>query len=189
MNDTGYRSPDEPSDARLDRLEASVRAGRVERVTSMLKFGLNTLFLLAGVSGVICAAAYWNAGSASRAAERAEIATAATEEARSHCAEACEAHGLAIENVRTDGARAVSCACADEEQRVVLWNDQQTLEQAEHGRCAAACSGVGAAVSRAIVECTHRNTDKTGDPCTQFSAIACSCNSPAGHRVLWDDRP
>lgn len=157
---------------------------------SMLKIGLNVLLAAAGCSGLFVAVAHYDERSTAAEAARAALATAATEEARSHCAEACESHGLSIENVRTDGARAVSCACADEAQRVVLWNDQQTLEEAAHARCAAACRGVSAATSRAIVSCKEERTNHMGRlACAAYSVDACSCNSPAGHRVLWDDRP
>lgn len=185
-----YHTPDEPSDARLDRLEASVRAGRVERVTSMLKFGLNTLFVLAGISGLALACAFLAEKSATVDAQRAELATAATEEAQAHCADACESHGFVVESVRTSGARATACVCADEERRVVLWNDQpapppRTLEEQAYDRCENACGTKG--MLHANVVCAHRNPASIGDVCDSYVTRACHCNGQEDY--LWDDRP
>lgn len=188
---TSYRAPDEPTDDRLDRLEASVRAGRVERVMSMLKTGLNALFILAGFSGLVLAAAYLVERAAAAEAVRAELATTATEEARSHCAEACESHGLTIENVRTDGARAVSCACADEAQRVVLWNDlaqpRLTLEEQAYARCEDACKHKGYAMMHAMVVCAQRSDGQLIESCQQYRTDTCYCHGM--DEPLWNDRP
>lgn len=190
---TAFRVSDEPIDERLDRLEASVRAGRVERVMSMLKFGLNALFIFVGVSGLVVATAYLNERVAAAETARAELATAATEEARSHCAEACEANEMSLARVRNAGAVATACVCvAPPHTRVVLWNDDppsedRTPEQRAYDRCDAACVRAGRTYMHALVVCAHRDASTIGDVCDEYATQACFCHGTT--TPLWDTRP
>lgn len=185
-----YRSPSEPDDARLDRLEAVVKAGRGERMLASIKWGFNGLLLCLGVTSTCYGAAYLIERDTEATRADAEIATEATEEARGHCAEACGANEMSLVRVKTRGALATACVCAsDTHERVVLWDDARTAEEAAYGQCTTACRNVGARASRAVLTCTASYIAYRGDRvCTAYRAEACSCNSPQGHRVLWDDR-
>ena len=154
-----------------------------------IKVGLNLLLVLLGASVFGVVMMYdtrWDAESAVVVAE-AEAEQKAS--AREDCAEACEAHGMSVETVRTEGSRATSCSCADGPARLTIWNDLRSRQDSARAQCTEACLGVGATVSRAILGPDteydgHRGVTLNVQPVV----LACSCNTPTSHRVLWDDR-